>query len=251
MRGVRAKPGHCNDTLSLRPNWRTFRVRKPNHMNLKHRICLLLTAPFLLLGGCTTPNIPDAHYSVTALRPNSPESVRVKVSLSQQAVYVLEGDRLLMAAATCVGVPEKPTPRGSFKITDKIERKRSNSYGYFVRGNEIEPGEARHAKPGRFVGYPMAYWCEFAPAYGFHAGYVHPVPRTHGCLRLHKSVAPKFFALVREGTPVNIADTQPEDAQYGARVARPTDYRDPDPAPELMISERAFERPEGPLLVPQ
>ena len=181
----------------------------------------------------------------------TPGQCRVKVSLRQQAVYVVEGDRLLMAAATCIGVPEKPTPRGTFRITQKIEHKRSNSYGYFVRGAEIEPGEARNPKAGRFVGYPMAYWCEFAPAYGFHSGYVHPVPRTHGCLRLHKSVAPKFYALVKDGTPVSIADEQPEDARFSAQVARPTDYKDPDPPAELMISERAFEKPAGPLLVPQ
>jgi hypothetical protein len=220
-------------------------------MNSKLHIYLLTAAPLLLLGGCATPHPKDPHYSVTALRPASQESVQVKVSLRQQAVYVMEGDRLLMAAATCIGVPEKPTPRGTFRITQKIEHKRSNSYGYFVRGAEIEPGEARNPKPGRFVGYPMAYWCEFAPAYGFHSGYVHPVPRTHGCLRLHKSVAPKFYALVKEGTPVSIADEQPEDARFSAQVARPTDYKDPDPPAELMISDRAFEKPAGPLLVPQ
>ena len=220
-------------------------------MNSKLRNCLLTAAPLLLLGGCVASRPQEAHYSVTALRPTSPEAVRVKVSLRQQAVYVMDGDRLLMAAATCVGLPEKPTPRGTFRITQKIEHKRSNSYGYFVRGSEIEPGEARNPKPGRFVGYPMAYWCEFSPAYGFHSGYVHPVPRTHGCLRLHKSVAPKFYALVSEGTPVNIADDQPEDAKFSAQVARPTDYKDPDPASELMISDRVFEKPAGPLLVPQ
>jgi hypothetical protein len=214
----------------------------------KRFIRLLLAAPLLLLGSCASHRSKDVHYSVTALRPNSPEAVRVKVSLSQQAVYVMEGDRLLMAAATCIGVPANPTPRGTFRITQKIEKKRSNSYGYFVRGAEIEPGEMRSPKPGRFVGYPMAYWCEFAPAYGFHAGYVHPVPRTHGCLRLHKSVAPKFYALVREGTPVHIADEQPEDAKFSALVARPTDYKDPDPPAELLISDRAFEKPPEPLL---
>jgi hypothetical protein len=220
-------------------------------MKSKVILFLLGAAPLLLLSGCASSKRTDSHYSVTAIRPQSPEAVKVKVSLSHQAVYVLEGDKLLMAAATCIGVPEKPTPRGGFQINQKIERKRSNSYGYFVRGDEIEPGEARHPKPGRFVGYPMAYWCEFAPAYGFHSGYVHPVPRTHGCLRLHKSVAPKFFALVREGTPVHIAESQPEDAKYAAQVARPTDYKDPDPDPSIMISDRAFEKPASPLLVPQ
>ncbi|MEI6872194.1 MAG: L,D-transpeptidase, partial [Verrucomicrobiota bacterium] len=87
------------------------------------------------------------------------------------------------------------------------------------------------------------YWCEFSPAYGFHAGYVHPVPRTHGCLRLHKTVAPKFFALVREGTPVYIAQNLPEDRKFAAQVERPTDYRDPDPPAEYMISTKVFEQP--------
>jgi hypothetical protein len=94
----------------------------------------------------------------------------------------------------------------------------------------------------------MGYWCEFAPAYGIHTGYVHPVPRTHGCLRLHKVAAPKFFALVKEGTPVSIADEQPEDAKYANSVARPTDYMDPDPAASFMISSKVFEKPVGALL---
>src|SRR5205085_2449105 len=74
--------------------------------------------------------------------------------------------------------------------------------------------------PGRYVGYPMGYWCEFAPAYGFHQGFVHPSPRTHGCIRLHGEAAAKFFALVKIGTPVNIASSQPEDATLGSKVRR-------------------------------
>ncbi len=153
-----------------------------------------------------------------------------------------------MAAATCIGTPQKPTPKGNFRINKKIEQKRSYSYGFFVNGDDITPGEASKPQPGRFVGYPMGYWCEFAPAYGIHTGYVHPVPRTHGCLRLHKVAAPKFFALVKEGTPVSIADEQPEDAKYANSVARPTDYMDPDPAASFMISSKVFEKPVGALL---
>jgi len=36
------------------------------------------------------------------------------------------------------------------------------------------------------------------------SGFVHPYPRTHGCIRLHGEAAPKFFALVKIGTPVSI-----------------------------------------------
>jgi len=49
------------------------------------------------------------------------------------------------------------------------------------------------------------------------------VPRTHGCLRLHQNAAPKFFALVRTGTPFYIADSLPED-QTSARICTPTTY---------------------------
>jgi len=208
-------------------------------------VCAILSA----MVGCVAPQSKTKPYSVKALKPKNPAAVEVKVSLDRQIVYVTEGERMLMAAATCVGVPGKPTPEGHFRISNKIAQKRSNSYGYYVNGRDIVPGEATKPLPGRFVGYPMAYWCEFSPAYGFHAGYVHPVPRTHGCLRLHNSVAPKFFALVREGTPVHIARSLPEDARYADKVAHPTDYKDPDPAAEFMISAKVFERQnDGPLL---
>ncbi len=181
-------------------------------------------------------------YDVPVSSPTNPDNVRVKVSLQRQNVYVMEGDRPLLVAATNVGTPNKPTPRGNFRVNRKEAHKRSYSYGFWSRGNEVRPGTSGKP-PGsgyRYVGYPMAYWVEFYPAYGFHSGYVWPVPRTHGCLRLHKSVAPKFFNLVKVGTPINIAYTQPEDATLGAKVRRPTDYNDPDPPAHFMISPEVF-----------
>jgi hypothetical protein len=94
----------------------------------------------------------------------------------------------------------------------------------------------------------MGYWCEFAPACGFHQGFVHPYPRTHGCVRLHGEAAPKFFALVRNGTPVNIANTQPEDDTIGPSVRRVDDSKAPDPDPRAMITSAGFQEPTGPLL---
>src|SRR5436305_1686436 len=88
----------------------------------------------------------------------------------------------------------------------------------------------------------------FSPAYGFHKGFVHPSPRTHGCIRLHGEAAPKFFALVKIGAPVNIASSQPEDATLGPKVQRVDDSKTPDPSPSLMITSAAFEKPSGPLL---
>jgi lipoprotein-anchoring transpeptidase ErfK/SrfK len=219
-------------------------------MRLSFRLLFFVPlAGVALLTSCTTTPPPTAAYHVTAHKPKDPSKVRVLVSLSKQNVYVMEGDHCLMAAATSVGLPNKPTPKGRFTIYSKIENKRSGSYGYRVQGDRVVPAEAGKNVPGRYVGYPMGYWCEFAPAYGFHQGFVHPYPRTHGCLRLKGEAAPKFFALVRIGTPVNIAESQPEDATLGPTVRRVDDSKAPDPDPRVMVTAGGFQKPEGPLLV--
>src|SRR5262249_34147779 len=100
----------------------------------------------LLLTGCTTGRVSTARgpYHVTASRQNNPSAVRVKVSLSKENVYVMEGDRCLMSAAISVGMPNKPTPRGSFTIYSKQEHKRSGEYGFSVQGNSIVATTAGH-----------------------------------------------------------------------------------------------------------
>src|SRR5439155_923274 len=119
---------------------------------------------------------------------------------STQNLFVMEGDRLLMAVQANVGRPGASTPHGHFTIYSKQKERRRAS----------EPD----------AGYPMAYWCEFAPAYGFHEGFVWPVPHTHGCVRLHREAAARLFALTRIGTPVIIESSLPEDKQYGNLVLR-------------------------------
>jgi hypothetical protein len=208
--------------------------------------CIGATAA-LFLTSCGTPSVSSGNYRVTAHRPHDPSNVRVKVSLAQQNVYVMEGDRCLMAVATTVGIPAKPTPKGNFAIYSKQENKRSGSYGFRVQGDRIIPAEAGANIPGRYVGYPMGYWCEFAPAYGFHQGYVHLHARSHGCLRLKGEAAPKFFALVKIGTPVNIENTQPEDATLGPKIQRVDDSKTPDPPGRVSISDAAFQKPSGAL----
>lgn len=209
--------------------------------------CIGATAALFLTSCGTMTSVSSGSYNVTAHRPHDPSAVRVKVSLSKQNIYVMEGDRVLMAVATTVGIPAKPTPKGNFTIYSKQEHKRSGSYGFRVQGDRIIPAEAGANIPGRYVGYPMGYWCEFAPAYGFHQGYVHLRPRSHGCVRLKGEAAPKFFALVRNGTPVNIAETQPEDATIGPTIKRVDDSKTPDPPNSVAISEAAFKKPSGPL----
>ena len=205
----------------------------------------------MFLTGCSILTTSTKKtYEVVAYKPHNPSAVRVKVSLQSEMVYVMEGNRPLLVTPTTIGKQGATTPTGSFRVFAKIQKKRSNTYGFWTNGSTIVAGTSGKA-PGsgyHYVGYPMAYWVEFKPAYGFHQGAVWPIPHSHGCLRLHPNAAPKFFALVHEGTPVNIARTQPEDATLGKKAPHPADYNDPDPPAAFMISSKVFEPPKGPLL---
>lgn len=198
---------------------------------------IVLSAATLLAAGCVTTKPFDAR----AWSPRDSKAVVVKVSLNTKNAYVLEGNRVLLATPVTIGTPEHPTPKGGFKVFQKIADKRSSTYGFHVGEGTIRPGVVSETPKGwRYVGFPMAYWVEFAPGYGFHAGGVWPQPRSHGCLRVHPTVAPKLFALCQVGTPVTIADSLPEDATIGKAVTRPTDYADPDPPAAQLISDAAF-----------
>ena len=184
----------------------------------------------------------QGSYNCLAYKPKNKNAVSVKVSLSNSAIYVMEGERPLLVTATCIGRQDTPTPVGTYTAFNKLPRKRSNTYGFHVSGNDIRAGKRIDTpSKSKYVGYPMPCWVEFKTGYGFHTGYVHPVPRTHGCLRIHKNVAPKFFALVDEGTQIKIAESFPEDQTIGKKIRRPKDYKDPDPKSSYMVSKKYFD----------
>src|SRR5260370_4363880 len=133
-------------------------------------ILLAAGGSVLLLTGCATGRVACASsYHVTAYKPHDPSNVRVKLSTSTQNLFVMEGDRLLMAVQANVGKPGALTPHGHFTIFSKQKKRRPAS------------------EPHR--GYPMAYWGEFPPAYGVHVGFVLPVAPTHGCGLVHPQAA--------------------------------------------------------------
>ncbi len=205
-------------------------------MRTVSRLALLaVPAALSLLTGCETGGLGTStssrSYHVVAYKPHDSSNVRVKLSTGTQTVYVMEGDRLLMAAQANVGRGGASTPTGHFTITNKDKTKRRVS----------EPD----------AGYPMAYWCEFAPAYGFHEGFVWSSPRTHGCVRLHREAAARLYALVRIGTPVDIASSVPEDEKYARQVTRIDQSKDPNPPRSELMSSSWFKDPPGPLLIDQ
>ena len=99
-------------------------IQYPRMRHIYQLALLCAGGSLLLLNGCATrgPVSAGGPYHVTAYRPNDPSAVRVKVSLSRENVYVMEGDRCLMAAAISVGLPNKPTPRGPMNARNTTRR---------------------------------------------------------------------------------------------------------------------------------
>ncbi len=186
---------------------------------------VLLGAAFLLSNcnvvkkGGTTSGSYSINYDPPAHRPTNPANVRVKISTGAQRLYVMEGSKVLLATPCSVGKAGTPTPAGNHRIYLKTFKRRSMSYGK----------------------YPMPYWCEFKPAYGIHWGFIKPYPCTHGCVRLPKHAAAKFFAIIKEGTPLNVSVSQPEDATVGRSLPRLDDTTLPDPPSSYMMTDRVFQ----------
>lgn len=182
-------------------------------------------------------------YDRPAKLPKNPSAVKVKVSLSKQRVYVMEGGEMLMAMPVSVGTPGSPTPTGTFRIFNKEKNRRANTHGYAYSGTQVKQTRLGN-KPGgwSFKGTPMPYWCEFKPAYGFHTGWVKHTPCTHGCIRMHENLSPKFFRLVSVGTPVSISYSQPEDEKWASMALPPDAGPLPDYPSTMYIGDGYFSR---------
>ena len=151
--------------------------------------------------------------------------MRVAISLSARTLYVVEGDKVLLATPCGVGKDSTPTPKGTFPVTHKTKFRR------------------RQSSPG--AGYPMTYWMSFySPAYGMHWGFIKPQPCTAGCVRMPLNSARKAFDLVQVGTKVNVANSQPWDASIGAKLPVLDDTPLPNPPLSYMKSAQVFEDAE-------
>ena len=219
---------------------------------MKKRILLALSVACAgLFTSCQTTSSLGAYdaYNRPASKPVNANNVRVKVSTSNQMVYVMEGNKPLLVMPVSVGTSSTPTPKGNFKIYSKQEYRRAQTHGYFVHGNgQISGGYLRNKPAGtKFIGTPMPYWSEFKSGYGFHTGWMKPHPCTHGCLRMHHNVAPKFFALIKEGTPLNVSSSQPEDSTIGRNIPRPPDATPlPDFPNSYLTTNKVYKRHKTP-----
>lgn len=225
-----------------------------NIMNLKSIFKIVTTVSAAgLFSSCSNLSSGSAGlaayhaYDRPTKLPKNPNNVRVKVSISKQRTYVVEGSEILLAMPVSVGAPGSSTPLGSFQIFNKEQKHRANTHGYAYRGNEVKQTMLSNRPAGwSFKGTPMPYWCEFKSNYGFHTGWIKHHPCTHGCIRMHENLSPKFFRLVKQGTPVNIAYSQSEDAAIGNIPLPPDSGPLPDYIGSMYVGDGYFSQHQTP-----
>ncbi len=140
--------------------------------------------------------IPDKHGAFTCL-PCYPRTLavwknearlqakgprRVVVDLAMQRGMFYVNGEVAMDFPVCTGTSGKPTPRGTFNITEKKVKHRSNLY---------------HCS--------MPYFMRLTnDGIGLHVGEVLRRPASHGCVRLTREACIPLFKNAPHGTPVEI-----------------------------------------------
>jgi L,D-transpeptidase catalytic domain len=147
------------------------------------------------------------------LEQTSPANSRVVVSLKQQRGFLMMGDQVVIDYPICSGTSARPTPKGEYKVMEKVVEKSSNRYGriYDAEGKCVNSDADAFTDPipegGKFVGAPMNYWMRLThDGVGHHIGPVLRRPASHACVRGPSKVIPIVFGKVKVGTEVVIGD---------------------------------------------
>ncbi|MBA2436213.1 MAG: L,D-transpeptidase family protein [Chthoniobacterales bacterium] len=153
------------------------------------------------------------NVSPRLLEQVTPQKARVRVSLSKQRAYLLMGDEVVIDSPISSGKRARPTPTGSYRISQKDKDHRSNIYGDFVdsSGRTVRRGVSSRidsAPSGtHFVGSPMTWFMRLTDdGVGMHVGILPGYPASHGCIRMPSVAAEMFYRYVKVGTPVVVAD---------------------------------------------
>jgi hypothetical protein len=191
-----------------------------------------------------------------------PGKVTIRISLPDQIAEFERGGRPIGWCYVATGKEGHGTRPGSYRITEKIEDKYSNRYGWIEDefGNVVD-GDAKPSDPVPdgmvYVPAPMPYWMRLTSyGIGMHGGLIPEPgkPASHGCIRMPKRFVPVLFDAVNVGTPVTITNAPSKQgpqaplAPSSQQLAAGTQVRSVRPvttAPPAMLPLRRTYGPPG------
>lgn len=161
----------------------------------------------------TYPKTMSVWKNEERLSQTNPENSSIRVNLEIQRAFLYNGEEIVMDYPICSGIPDRPTPKGTFYILEKVVDKKSNKYGKMLDASgEVVNGNADLGidpvpEGGRFEGAPMRYWMRLTnDGVGHHIG---PLPKSrrtasHACVRGPSATIPIVYSKVKTGTRVII-----------------------------------------------
>lgn len=115
-------------------------------------------------------------------KPESEPRVLITINLSTQKAKLEVEGKMVLETSISTGRKGYETPPGRYVITNRYKTWTSTIYKV-----------------------PMPYFLRLnCSAIGLHSGYVTGRPASHGCIRLPKHIAPKFYSMTNVGDEVTI-----------------------------------------------
>lgn len=157
------------------------------------------------------PKTFNVWTNIQLLEETTASNSHIVINLAKQRGYLMKGDEVVIDYPITSGKGSHPTPRGEFRVMEKVVDKSSNKYGtiYDADGKTVRyPADiTKHEVPegGKFVGAPMRYWMRLTgDGVGLHVGPLRRVPVSHGCIRGPRATHPIVYAKTKVGTRVII-----------------------------------------------
>ena len=137
---------------------------------------------------------------------------RIVVDLGEQRAFFYKGRKLIGRSTISTGRKGYETPPGRYFVIQKDADHTSSLYGDYVSetGTIVQANVDVRKQPrpagAEFRGAPMPYFLRFTGAYGMHAGYVPRYQASHGCIRMPRAMARRFYHAAKLGTPVLVRE---------------------------------------------
>lgn len=128
--------------------------------------------------------------------------VRLEIRLKERRVTLYQGETKVKSYPIAVGRPGWETPKGSYKVQQRIEKP---TWIHPMTGEVVKGGDPENPLGKHWLGF----WTDGKNWIGFHGT---PTPKSvgtaasHGCIRMYNKDISELFAKIPLGTEVTVRD---------------------------------------------